>query len=188
MLRSRARGSLLIFRPSPRHRSHTSPRQTSFRVRCYAGITRLILETSTPNEAHAAPMLGDLGASATVTGPALLLGRARKVCPYGTDVPGGPKSMAIFGSSAGGNLTLAMVLRAKQDNLPLPGAIQTNAILPRRERARDEGSVRGDRPVLRQASREMTPCTRLVSPRKARRDAMLVSWLLVGANRLRSTG
>ena len=31
--------------------------------------------------------------------------------------------MAIFGSSAGGNLTLAMVLRAKQDNLPLPGAI-----------------------------------------------------------------
>jgi epsilon-lactone hydrolase len=34
-----------------------------------------------------------------------------------------PKNMAIFGSSAGGNLTLAMVLRAKQDNLPLPGAI-----------------------------------------------------------------
>jgi monoterpene epsilon-lactone hydrolase len=34
-----------------------------------------------------------------------------------------PKKMAIFGSSAGGNLTLAMVLRAKQDNLPLPGAI-----------------------------------------------------------------
>ena len=56
-----------------------------------------------------------------------------------------PKSMAIFGSSAGGNLTLAMVLRAKQDKLPLPAAIapgtpmsdltnagdsfQTNAIL-----------------------------------------------------------
>lgn len=34
-----------------------------------------------------------------------------------------PKNMAIFGSSAGGNLTLAMVLRAKQENLPLPGAI-----------------------------------------------------------------
>jgi epsilon-lactone hydrolase len=34
-----------------------------------------------------------------------------------------PKKMAIFGSSAGGNLTLAMVLRAKQENLPLPGAI-----------------------------------------------------------------
>jgi epsilon-lactone hydrolase len=34
-----------------------------------------------------------------------------------------PKNMAIFGSSAGGNLTLAMVLRAKQDRLPLPGAI-----------------------------------------------------------------
>jgi acetyl esterase/lipase len=34
-----------------------------------------------------------------------------------------PKNMAIFGSSAGGNLTLAMVLRAKQDNLPLPAAI-----------------------------------------------------------------
>ena len=34
-----------------------------------------------------------------------------------------PKNMAIFGSSAGGNLTLAMILRAKQDHLPLPGAI-----------------------------------------------------------------
>lgn len=34
-----------------------------------------------------------------------------------------PENMAIFGTSAGGNLTLAMILRAKQDNLPLPGAI-----------------------------------------------------------------
>jgi acetyl esterase/lipase len=34
-----------------------------------------------------------------------------------------PRNMAIFGSSAGGNLTLAMILRAKQNNLPLPGAI-----------------------------------------------------------------
>jgi len=34
-----------------------------------------------------------------------------------------PKNMAIFGSSAGGNLTLAMVLRAKRDKLPLPAAI-----------------------------------------------------------------
>jgi monoterpene epsilon-lactone hydrolase len=34
-----------------------------------------------------------------------------------------PKNMAIFGSSAGGNLTLSMVLRAKMDKLPLPGAI-----------------------------------------------------------------
>ena len=34
-----------------------------------------------------------------------------------------PKNMAIFGSSAGGNLTLAMVLRAKQEKLPLPAAI-----------------------------------------------------------------
>jgi acetyl esterase/lipase len=34
-----------------------------------------------------------------------------------------PKNMAIFGSSAGGNLTLAMVLRAKMEKLPLPGAI-----------------------------------------------------------------
>jgi len=34
-----------------------------------------------------------------------------------------PKNMAIFGSSAGGNLTLAMVLRAKKDGLPLPAAI-----------------------------------------------------------------
>lgn len=31
--------------------------------------------------------------------------------------------MAIFGSSAGGGLTLAMVLRAKQEGLPLPAAI-----------------------------------------------------------------
>jgi acetyl esterase/lipase len=34
-----------------------------------------------------------------------------------------PKNLAIFGSSAGGNLTLAMIFRAKQDNLPLSGAI-----------------------------------------------------------------
>ncbi len=33
------------------------------------------------------------------------------------------RNMAIFGSSAGGNLTLAMVLRAKQEKLPLPAAI-----------------------------------------------------------------
>ena len=33
------------------------------------------------------------------------------------------KKMGIFGSSAGGNLTLAMVLRAKRDKLPLPAAI-----------------------------------------------------------------
>lgn len=34
-----------------------------------------------------------------------------------------PKNMAIFGSSAGGALTLEMVLRAKQDHLPMPAAI-----------------------------------------------------------------
>jgi len=34
-----------------------------------------------------------------------------------------PANMGIFGSSAGGALTLSMVLRAKQENLPLPGAI-----------------------------------------------------------------
>jgi acetyl esterase/lipase len=34
-----------------------------------------------------------------------------------------PKNMAIFGSSAGGALTLEMILRAKQEGLPLPGAI-----------------------------------------------------------------
>jgi monoterpene epsilon-lactone hydrolase len=33
------------------------------------------------------------------------------------------KRIAIFGSSAGGALTLEMVLRAKQDHLPVPGAI-----------------------------------------------------------------
>ena len=34
-----------------------------------------------------------------------------------------PKNVAVFGSSAGGALTLEMILRAKQDNLPMPGAI-----------------------------------------------------------------
>ena len=34
-----------------------------------------------------------------------------------------PKNMGVFGSSAGGALTLSMVLQAKRDNLPLPGAI-----------------------------------------------------------------
>jgi acetyl esterase/lipase len=34
-----------------------------------------------------------------------------------------PKNVAFFGTSAGGALTLEMVLRARQDGLPLPGAI-----------------------------------------------------------------
>ena len=34
-----------------------------------------------------------------------------------------PRNMAIFGSSTGGGMTLAMVLRAKQEGLPLPAAI-----------------------------------------------------------------
>jgi monoterpene epsilon-lactone hydrolase len=34
-----------------------------------------------------------------------------------------PENMAIFGTSTGGGLTLAMVLRAKQEHLPLPAAI-----------------------------------------------------------------
>jgi acetyl esterase/lipase len=34
-----------------------------------------------------------------------------------------PKNMAIFGTFTGGAMTLAMVLRAKAENLPLPGAI-----------------------------------------------------------------
>ena len=34
-----------------------------------------------------------------------------------------PNNMAIFGTSAGGALTLQMILRAKQENLPLPAAI-----------------------------------------------------------------
>jgi monoterpene epsilon-lactone hydrolase len=34
-----------------------------------------------------------------------------------------PKNIAIFGSSAGGALTLEMLLKAKQDGLPMPGAI-----------------------------------------------------------------
>jgi epsilon-lactone hydrolase len=32
-----------------------------------------------------------------------------------------PKKMAIFGTSTGGGMTLAMVLRAKTEGLPLPG-------------------------------------------------------------------
>jgi len=34
-----------------------------------------------------------------------------------------PHNMAVFGTSAGGALTLEMILRAKQENLPLPAAI-----------------------------------------------------------------
>jgi monoterpene epsilon-lactone hydrolase len=34
-----------------------------------------------------------------------------------------PKNIAIFGSSAGGALTLEIILKARQDGLPLPGAI-----------------------------------------------------------------
>ena len=34
-----------------------------------------------------------------------------------------PRNMAIFGSSTGGGMTLAMVLRAKQEGLPVPAAI-----------------------------------------------------------------
>jgi epsilon-lactone hydrolase len=34
-----------------------------------------------------------------------------------------PKNVAVFGSSAGGALTLEMMLKAKQDGLPMPGAI-----------------------------------------------------------------
>jgi monoterpene epsilon-lactone hydrolase len=34
-----------------------------------------------------------------------------------------PRKMAIFGSSAGGGLTLAMILKAKADGLPLPAAL-----------------------------------------------------------------
>jgi acetyl esterase/lipase len=34
-----------------------------------------------------------------------------------------PKNMAVFGTSAGGGLVLSMVLRAKQEKLPLPAAI-----------------------------------------------------------------
>jgi epsilon-lactone hydrolase len=34
-----------------------------------------------------------------------------------------PKNVAIFGSSAGGALTLEMILKARQDGVPLPGAI-----------------------------------------------------------------
>lgn len=36
-----------------------------------------------------------------------------------------PKNVGIFGTSAGGALTLEMVLKAKQDGLPMPGAISS---------------------------------------------------------------
>ena len=38
-----------------------------------------------------------------------------------------PQNMAIFGTSTGGNLTLAMMLRAKDERLPVPAAIAPNA-------------------------------------------------------------
>ena len=34
-----------------------------------------------------------------------------------------PRNMAIFGTSTGGGMALAMILRAKQENLPMPAAI-----------------------------------------------------------------
>src|SRR5881227_1457930 len=34
-----------------------------------------------------------------------------------------PNKIGVFGSSAGGALTLEMMLKAKQDGLPMPGAI-----------------------------------------------------------------
>ena len=40
-----------------------------------------------------------------------------------------PKNIAIFGSSAGGALTLSMVLRAKEDSLPLPAAIAPGTLM-----------------------------------------------------------
>jgi acetyl esterase/lipase len=41
-----------------------------------------------------------------------------------------PRNMAIFGTSTGGGMTLAMILRAKQELLPLPAAIAPGT-LPR---------------------------------------------------------
>lgn len=38
-----------------------------------------------------------------------------------------PKEMAVFGSSAGGGLTLALMLQLKAEGLPLPGAIATGS-------------------------------------------------------------
>jgi monoterpene epsilon-lactone hydrolase len=40
-----------------------------------------------------------------------------------TSATNDPKKMGIFGTSAGGALTLEMILRAKQDGLPMPAAI-----------------------------------------------------------------
>ncbi len=36
-----------------------------------------------------------------------------------------PKNMAIFGTSTGGGMTLAMVLRAKDEHLPLPASVDS---------------------------------------------------------------
>ena len=38
-----------------------------------------------------------------------------------------PKDIGVFGRSAGGALTLAMMLRAKQEHLPLPAALAVNS-------------------------------------------------------------
>ena len=37
-----------------------------------------------------------------------------------------PQNIGVFGGSAGGALTLEMMLRAKQEHLPMPGAIDVN--------------------------------------------------------------
>jgi acetyl esterase/lipase len=39
--------------------------------------------------------------------------------------PQGPRNMAIFGTSSGGGMTLATILRAKQEGLPLPATIRS---------------------------------------------------------------
>jgi acetyl esterase/lipase len=48
-----------------------------------------------------------------------------------------PENMAVFGSSAGGALTLSMVLRAKQENVNLPGAIASGTPMSDLTNARD---------------------------------------------------
>ena len=90
-----------------------------------------------------------------------------------------PKNMAIFGSSAGGALTLAMVLRAKQDELPLPAAIApgtpmadlTNAGDTFHTNAMLDNVLVAPRRKLRQARRAL--CQR---PRSQGPDALAGLW------------
>ena len=70
-----------------------------------------------------------------------------------------PRNMAIFGTSTGGGMTLAMILRAKQEGLPLPAAIAPGTPCVRPDR--DRGYLQDQR-VARQRAGQLQ---RLPQPR-----------------------